>query len=1030
MPELTRGLYEQLIDAALEARLAQLRVPLQVDRDTLHPAEAADRFALHLGQLLRRVLASLDDAQRVAQGVRIARRLIDLLQTELPAGSLDVGDQLDMHGSVLRALRAPLPDGRPEPLATPATPLLDTTLLTNAPGEPRIGFQVRSEIGSADSIDMLLAFVRQTGIRPLLDDLRRHCESGRPLRLLTTTYTGSTELAALEALRNIGAQIRVSYDTSGTRLHAKAWLFQRNSGYSTAFIGSSNLTHAAQVSGLEWNVRVAGARNPDVIDKFRAVFDSYWASDDFRPFDASEFRQLTALPTNGSRLHLSPLELRPEPFQARLLEQIAFARQNGYHHNLLVAATGTGKTVMAALDYQALRSELPRSRLLFVAHRREILTQALDTFRHALRDLAFGELWVGQQRPRAFEHVFASVQALSANGLAALASDHFDVVIIDEFHHAAAPTYDALLQQLQPRELLGLTATPERADGMAILPWFEGRVAAELRLWDAIEQQRLCPFDYYGISDGTDLRQVSWRRGTGYDLAQVDELVTGNHVLARRVIAQTVQHVGDPHAMCALGFCVSVRHAAFMAEAFTTAGLPAVAVSASTGEGERAAALQQLRDGTLRAVFAVDLFNEGVDLPAVDTLLLLRPTDSATVFLQQLGRGLRRHAGKGCCTVLDFVGLHRNEFQFHRRLGALLGGSRKQLIEQVASGFPFLPSGCQMQLDAVATAHILDNLRHSLPGTWRAKVAELSRLAIDGTPVSLAQYLDASGLALEDVYANQRGWSDLRADAGLPRLPAGPHEATLRRAVARLLHVNDTLRLDAWRRIAHADAPFAPQAVSATDLRLFHMLAASLLDQVPGVITLHDAALVLHKHPQVRAELAQLLDVLATRVDHLQGALTSHPTVPLRVHARYTRREVLAAFAENDDFKLPEWREGVRWLPDARTDLLAFTLDKSSERFSPTTRYRDYAINRQLIHWESQSTTREASPTGRRYCSHDGEHSCALLLARATLDERAFWLLGSACYVSHQGERPMAIRWRLQHPLPGDLYAAFAAAVA
>ena len=1030
MAELHRGLYEQLIDAALEGRLSQLDGSLTADRYRLRPEEAADRLALHLGRLLRRALAALDDDQRVPLGIELVRRIVRLLESDAPQTGIDAGDHLGAQGDVLRALLAHLPDGRPEPLALPATPLLDTTLLTNAPGEPRIGFQVKSEIGSADRIDVLMAFVRQTGIRPLLDELRHHCANGRSLRLLTTTYTQSTELAALEALQSIGAQIRVSYDTSGTRLHAKAWLFHRESGYSTAYIGSSNLTYSAQVSGLEWNVRLAGARNPDVIDKFSAVFDSYWASNDFRSFDAAEFRALAHIPPGGPRIFLSPVELRPEPFQARLLEQIELSRALGHHRNLLVAATGTGKTVMAAIDYLRLRGSLPRARLLFVAHRREILEQSLATFRHALRDAAFGELWVGTHAPAAFEHVFASIQSLTASGLQSLSRNHFDVVVIDEFHHAAAPTYATLLDHLQPLELLGLTATPERSDGLPILHWFDQRIAAELRLWDAIEQQRLCPFDYYGISDGIDLRRVGWRRGSGYDTNELDAVVTGNHVLARLIITQTSRHVTDVRTMRALGFCVSVRHAEFMASQFSSAGLPAMAVSATTTETQRAEVLRCLRDGSIRAVFAVDLFNEGVDLPSVDTLLLLRPTDSATIFLQQLGRGLRRHPGKTTCTVLDFVAQHRREFRFQQRFGALLGGNRKRLIRQVETGFPYLPSGCQMQLDAVATKTILDNLRESLPSTWPAKVLELRRMHEAGTPTTLRQFLDESGLSVEDIYANKHSWSQLRQDAGIGVLPEGPHEAGLRRALGRLLHVDDPVRIETWRRIAIAETPFTPDTATKRDRRLFHMLAAVLLERVPGIDTLHEAAKLIRQHPQVLAELVELLDVLHTRIDHLQPPLTTHPDSPLRLHARYTRREILAAFATGQALRLPEWREGVRWLPGEQVDLLAFTLDKSSERFSPTTRYRDYAISRRLIHWESQSTTRENSETGRRYRRHDGHASNALLFARLTLDERAFWLLGPAAYVLHQGERPMAIQWRLQEELPGDLYAEFAAAVA
>src|SRR5690606_5382650 len=300
--------------------------------------------------------------------------------------------------------------------------------------------------------------------------------------------------------------------------------------------------------------------------------------------------------------------------------------------NLLVSATGTGKTVMAAVDYQRLRSRLSRARLLFVAHREEILDQSRRTFAHALRDASFGDMWVGGRRPQMFDHVFASIQSLTASGLEKIPRDHFDVVIVDEFHHAAAVTYDALLRHLQPRELLGLTATPERSDGLSVLHWFDDRIAAELRLWDAIEQHRLVPFAYYGVADGLDYRQVSWRRGRGYDAQELSNLVTGDTVLVRRSIAALERYVPDPGTMRALAFCGPVPHARFMADHFNQTGLAAMAVSADTPQEDRRNALRALASGQLRIVFSVALFNEGVDIPSADTLLLLRPTDSATVF--------------------------------------------------------------------------------------------------------------------------------------------------------------------------------------------------------------------------------------------------------------------------------------------------------------------------------------------------------------------------------------------------------------
>ena len=1025
-----RGLYEVLITEAIEAQLRDLGSEWHAVTDAVRSAEAPDRLALHLGRIVKRALTGVEEAQRVAVGVALARTLIH--QIDAAVAGADVGPEAPIEpGAVLRAVLGRTPDGRPEPIPEPLIPLLDTTLLTNAPGEPRVGNQLLTELHSADRIDLVMAFIRRSGIAPLLEALRVHCQCGRALRVLTTTYTGSTEGRALDSLQDLGAEVRVSYDTSTTRLHAKAWLFHRRSGFSTAYIGSSNLTHSAQISGLEWNVRVSGARNPDVIEKVAAVFESYWNGGDFVPYDAETFAAHVESAASGPVVMLSPIEIRPEPFQERLLEQIELSRESGHHRNLLVSATGTGKTVMAAIDYARLRDRLPRSRLLFVAHREEILEQSLATFRHCLRDHAFGELWVGGQRPRRFEHVFASIQSLNASGFGSLDPSHFDVVIVDEFHHAAAPSYRALLEHVRPVELLGLTATPERSDGLPLLDWFDHRIAAELRLWDAIDQQRLSPFAYYGIHDGLDLRQIPWRRGRGYDVEGLSNLLTSNDAWARQVIAQVLVRVDDARRMRALGFCVSVAHARFMARVFREAGIPAVAIWADSPDGERAAALADLAARRVNALFSVDLFNEGIDIPAVDTLLLLRPTDSPTLFLQQLGRGLRRLAGKTFCTVLDFVGQHRTEFRFDRRFRALLGGSRKDLEHQIVGGFPFLPAGCHMELDRVAADLVLENIRAAVPSRWPDKVAELRAVAQGDNAITLGRFIDEAGLELEDIYTGRKAFSDLRADAGLSVLPPGPEEEALRAACGRLLHIDDLDRIDTYRRLLAEKQWPRVDGLSIRDRALTRMLVAPVADRALGKTTsLEEACALLWAHPQVRAELIDLLDVLARQIDHVHHPLVTHPDVPLVVHARYSRVEILAAFGIGDHAKVAPWQTGVYWARTAKTDLFAFTLDKTTGQFSPTTRYRDYAISRDLIHWESQSSTRAASETGRRYQRHREMGTSVMLFARLRSDDRAFWFLGPAAYVKHEGELPMAITWRLQYRLPGDLYARFAAAVA
>jgi HKD family nuclease len=344
------GLYDQLLTDSLDAALRGLDASQEAMLKDLAPAEAHDRIAFHLARAIEIAIRSLPEATRVEQGIALARALLDRLASDKAIDAR--GDRPMPPGRMLKAIFGRNPDGSPAEIPAPLTPLLDSTLLTNAPGEPRLGRQITTEIASADRIDLLMAFVRWTGVRDLLEPLERHCANGRALRVLTTVYTGSTETRALQALEKLGAEIRVSYDTGSTRLHAKAWMFERRSGFSTAYIGSSNLTYSAQSTGLEWNLRIAEARNPAIVAKFRAVFDSYWANPDFAPFDPARFADATrSARSSGTALALSPLEVRSEPFQERLLEQIALARAGGAHANLLVAATGTGKTVMAAIDY-------------------------------------------------------------------------------------------------------------------------------------------------------------------------------------------------------------------------------------------------------------------------------------------------------------------------------------------------------------------------------------------------------------------------------------------------------------------------------------------------------------------------------------------------------------------------------------------------------------------------------------------------------------------------------------------------------
>ena len=639
---LAAGVYESLHTAGLDRQLAGA-VGLTPRFSVVDGVDAPEVLARHIANVVRRALADERDPDR-----RTA--LVSDLLSVLAATD-------DQPTEILEQLLVLTREEAPgvHKLLRPQTPLSAAALLTNAKGEPSLGAELRAELSSADRVDLLCAFIRWAGLRVLEEPLTLLKEHGIPFRVITTTYVGATERRAVDELvRRFGAEVRISYETQSTRLHAKAWLFRRNSGFDTAFVGSSNLSRAALLDGLEWNVRLSGVATPELLRKFEATFDTYWADQAFLRYDpATDADRLDdALAISGNRgsrstITLAGLEVRPLPHQVSILEALDAERQvHDRHRNLVVAATGTGKTVVAALDYRRLREQHGRDlTLLFVAHRREILEQSLRAYRETVADGSFGEVYVGGARPERWRHVFASVQSLASYGVDRLPADHFDVVVIDEFHHAAAQTYQRLLTHLQPKELLGLTATPERGDGVDVRSLFGGRTAYELRLWDALAADLLVPFHYFGVADDVDLTRIEWKRGA-YDVGALDRVYTGNDARAAKVLRELNDKVTDVQRMRALGFCVSVAHAEYMARVFRDAGISALAVSGDTPEARRAEALDELRRGEVKCLFAADLFNEGLDLPEVDTILLLRPTQSATVFLQQLGRGLRRSHGK------------------------------------------------------------------------------------------------------------------------------------------------------------------------------------------------------------------------------------------------------------------------------------------------------------------------------------------------------------------------------------------------
>ena len=1037
---LSPGLYEQIINQALNSELSEIPEACKsiapIDR-----AEASKVLAQYLADVVQKGMENLlDNGGDISAQIGLANQIVTLIQNttqEADFAALHVDQRAEQLLALLRQEDPRLAIGKTAAnLDRPETSIARSSLFTGAIKEPQMYTELKKEIVSADRIDMLVSFIKWSGLRLLMEELREFTQNGGELRIITTSYMGATDLKAIEELRALpNTRIKVSYDTKHTRLHAKTYVFYRNTGFTTAYVGSSNLSNTAISSGLEWNVKVTRRDLPETIDKIAATFESYWNASEFEYYSEGQKERLARalkaekyIDSNNAAIYT--MDITPYSYQQEILDKLEAERTiRGYTRNLVVAATGTGKTVISALDYKRFRKQNPGKprRLLFIAHREEILRQSLYTFRAVLKDANFGELFVGNYKPESIDHLFVSIQTFNSQDFTAkTASDFYDYIVVDEFHHAAAPTYQKLLSYYNPKILLGLTATPERMDGKSILPYFHHRIAAEIRLPEAIDRKLLCPFQYFGVTDTVDLSTLKWSAG-GYDKGELSNLYTLSGTVSNRradlVVNSLLRYVTDIDEVKGLGFCVSIEHAEFMCRYFNQRGIPSIFLTGKSTDEERNTAKGKLVSGEIRFIFVVDIYNEGVDIPEVNTVLFLRPTESLTIFLQQLGRGLRLAEGKDCLTVLDFIGQANKRYRFEDKFAALLSNTSRSVTREIKDGFVSAPKGCYIQLEKKAARYILDNIRASY-GNTAGLVSRVASFTEDsGLELTLANFLDYYHLDPRAIYKFS-SFSRLCARADVIEDFSEPLEDLLTKALVRLA-VIDSRRwirflLDLLPRLDDVD--FA--ALSERERRMLQMFYVTVwgkaaedwaADEVlDNLYALSDSSVLL-------GELLSLLRYRYEQIDFIDEPVELGFDCPLDLHCTYTRDQLLVAM---DFLKPATVREGVKWLPEKQLDVFFVTLNKADKDYSPTTMYKDYSINESLFHWQSQSTTAADSPTGQRYIHHRERGSKVLLFVREFKTDRisggaeAYTFLGTANYVKHEGSRPMNITWKLDRPIP------------
>lgn len=1041
--KIKEGIYENLIIKAVQRDIERAEERrLICKQEEIDDAELPSFLVEHIKRIAYNKLS--DDKLSREKRLSLANRLIQQLEASDDDDDDDDDDNDDNdnddliigQGKMLSAVVSEQVEARlkatEQELVRPLTGFRVSSLFTGGQSKVSLNTELERDIESADRICLIVSFLKLSGLNLIFQKLKKFCEDPHhKLRIITTTYCGATDAKAIERLSELpNTEIRISYNTQIERLHAKSYIFERESGFSTAYIGSSNLSKSAQTDGLEWNIRVTNIENPHIIKTALSTFEQYWDSPNFEVFNGTteDRNRLYAElkkergPKNMEKL-ASLSKYTVLPHQKQILDKLIAVRAKGTKRNLIVAATGTGKTVISAFDYKLFRDENKPapSKLLFIAHRKEILSQARDTYQSVLQDANFGELWVGDQKPaHSIDHLFVSIQTFNSHYLEIfekLPTNYYDYIVIDEAHHITADSYRKVIGHFTPRLLIGLTATPERMDGVSLLPDFNGQISAEIRLPKALDEGLLTTFQYLCITDNTDLTGDELMQGNKYIATKLADRVCNDERVSM-IVERLNYYLPDEHGCKALCFCATKEHASFMAEQFDRRGFKSAYLTGETKTLDREALNQKLSRGEINYLFVVDIFNEGVDIPEIDTVLFLRPTESITIFLQQLGRGLRLYPGKQQLTVFDFVAQLNSKYDYSSRFRHLMINTDKDLTRQIKHGFTALPHGCTIQMEEKAQQYVLDNIKAAIYNKKRL-ISELKSYTDCPT---IKEFIDNNGQDIRILYRNGSCWTKLKRDAGLCDYTKDTTTEHYEKAMSKLLHTNsyeylyfikDTLsNLDNFR----ADG----------EQKIFALMFYYALYQAPinkmGFDSIDEAIINLRKYPLFIQELQELTEYLLDKIEIKTFAVDPVLYPKLEQYGRYTREEVFIIFGRQTEQKTMHGSlTGVFKIDEKDTELFFVTLNKSDKDFSPSTMYDDYIISEHRFHWKSQNTDSHEG-RGKRFVEQARNNKKFLLFVREHKQDGfgntcPFYCFGLVDYISSRDDRPMSIDWSMHHPI-------------
>lgn len=938
--------------------------------------------------------------------------------------------------------------------------LLETKLITNDHTTYNYMIdQLKNELLTCDSFDIIVSFIRGSGLNMLVNTLNILRDLGVKGRIITSTYMNVTQPEALRKLmeyENIDVKVYQSSKLDDS-FHTKAYLFHRMNSMSSVIIGSSNITKAALKTGEEWNIRTYEKASDSVYVKTQARYDMLWESDKVVELNESliskyeNFIEVNkVLRPISQSFNINKTDdnvFKPNSMQKEAIKNLLLSIEKGHKRGIAIAATGTGKTFLSAMTAEKLNP----SNVLFIAHRNELLESGIKTFKKIFnkeKESEFVKYKANQRVIKKF--TFASIQTL-VKDIELMQKDDFDIIIIDEFHHATATNYMKVINYFKPRFLLGLTATPERTDNGDVYELAEYNVISDVRLKHALESELLVPFQYYGISDET----VDLADRDGIDVDEITKRLSTNKRV--KFIIKKINQYTLSGPMKAIGFCQNIKHAYYMNEEFKKRGYHSIVLTGSNSDEERQDAIKDLQDDDkyLEIIFTVDLFNEGVDIPQINLILFLRPTESSIIFTQQLGRGLRTHDDKEYLTVLDFVTNDRKNYLVPIALSGdqnFIG--KEKLKSLVENNFNNLSDNVHIELDYKTKEEILKTIDRT--SFYIAEnIKKEAKLFLE--QIRLINKDNERNLKIIDFH-NYENAPDLfmmfggtyktlsalnkaiKADSEVDKeIIESKMYTWVMKELTKLLPIrriidyiviievliNKTIKFEEVVAIVEETFQIEASKYLKSNILIAMKRTETLLFSKQAQFSFDDTLNQLSTKISVSNNLKEeLIEYLTFGILSYQKEFDSellNQEFPLKLYKEYSQHEVAAIVGY--DKSIYSWRDGVKQFND--NHYLFVNLKKNADNVKEHLLYDDYFIDETHFHWQSQNKTSRKSKTGQQYINHVKDNKKIFLFVRRATNEEGivlpFYYMGEMEFLSAKGDNPISIEWKLKNAVPKKL---------